>query len=73
VGVGTQINIWDNAWIPTSPNRKIAMRRGNIVYTLVPQLIDQEEGAWDESISACTRNDEWFFALASHKIVYLFS
>jgi hypothetical protein len=39
------------------------MRRGNIVYTSVPQLIDQEEGAWDESISACTWNDEWFFCL----------
>jgi hypothetical protein len=50
VGDGTQINIWDDPWISSSPNRKIATRRGNIVYTRVSELIDVENNCWDEEI-----------------------
>jgi hypothetical protein len=50
VGDGTQINIWDDPWIPCSPSRKVATRRGNIIYTTVSELIDSESGTWDEEI-----------------------
>jgi hypothetical protein len=50
VGDGTSINIWSDPWIPSSPSRKVATRRGNIVYTRVSDLINQETGAWDEEI-----------------------
>jgi hypothetical protein len=35
VGDGSQINIWDDPWIPCSPNRKFATIKGNIVYNKV--------------------------------------
>jgi hypothetical protein len=50
VGDGSQINIWDDPWVPCSPNRKIATRRGNIVYNKVSELIDVETGRWDEEL-----------------------
>jgi hypothetical protein len=50
VGDGSQINIWDYPWIPSSPNRRIATRRGNIVYTKVSEIIDIENDCWDEEL-----------------------
>ena len=50
MGPGTQINIWDDMWIPSSPNRKLMTRRGNIVYTKVSKLIDGELNMWDEEL-----------------------
>jgi ribonuclease HI len=50
VGDGTRINIWEDAWIPSSPTRKIVTRRGNIVFTHVSDLIDAETNSWDEEI-----------------------
>jgi hypothetical protein len=33
IGDGSNINIWDDPWIPSNPNLKIATRRGNIILT----------------------------------------
>ena len=50
VGDGSRINIWSDPWVPGSPNRKIATRRGNILYTKVSELIDVETNTWDEEL-----------------------
>ena len=50
VGDGTQINIWDDPWIPSSPTRKIMTRRGNTVYTKVSELFDPITDSWDEEL-----------------------
>jgi hypothetical protein len=50
VGDGKNINIWDDCWIPSSPNRKVMTPRGNIFYTKVLELINSEDGSWDEEI-----------------------
>ena len=47
VGDGENINIWNDRWITNSSNRKIMTRRGNIVYTHVFELIN-ENNEWDE-------------------------
>ena len=50
VGDGVNINIWDDCWIPTSPSKKIMTRRGNIVYSKVSELIDNETRTWNEEM-----------------------
>ena len=50
MGGGTQINICDDPWIPSSPNRKIRTRRGNILYTKVSKHIDSETELGDEEL-----------------------
>ena len=50
MGSGEKISIWNDCWIPSSPNRKIMTRRGNILLTTVDELIDFESGDWDEQI-----------------------
>ena len=50
VGDETHINIWTDPWVPGSPNRRIVTRRGNVVYTKVSDLIDEETNCWDEEI-----------------------
>jgi ribonuclease HI len=50
VGDGTSINIWSDAWIPSSPSRKILTPRGNTVYTKVSELIDPVTRSWDEEL-----------------------
>ena len=50
VGDGSNINIWSDEWIPSSPSRKILTRRGNVVYTKVSELIDPETRSWDEEL-----------------------
>jgi hypothetical protein len=50
VGDGSHIDIWSDPWIPSSPNRRIATRRGNIVYSRVSDLIDDETEGWDEEV-----------------------
>jgi hypothetical protein len=42
VGDGSHIDIWRDPWIPSNPNRRIATRRGNIVFSRVSDLIDDE-------------------------------
>ena len=66
VGDGSLIDTWDDPWIPSSPNMKIATRRGNTwetntldeeypnslirSYTRVSELIDTETNTWDEEL-----------------------
>ena len=50
VGDGMDINIWEDCWIPNSPDRKITTRRGNIVLIRVHELIYPITGSWDEEL-----------------------
>jgi hypothetical protein len=50
VGNGEKINIWQDPWIPSSPNRKIITPRGALVYTKVSDLIDSVTQQWDEEV-----------------------
>jgi hypothetical protein len=50
VGNGEKINILQDPWIPSSPNRKIITPRGASVYTKVSDLIDPVTKQWDEEI-----------------------
>ncbi|XP_071674470.1 uncharacterized protein [Lolium perenne] len=50
VGDGSNISIWDDPWIPSSPTRRVATRRGNIVLTKVSDLIDHNTRQWDEEL-----------------------
>jgi hypothetical protein len=50
VGNGERINIWDDPWILSSPNRKIISPRGGSVYTKVNELISPVTGQWDEDL-----------------------
>ena len=42
--------IWEDAWIPSSPSRKILTPRGRIVYTKISELIDPDTRTWDEEL-----------------------
>ena len=50
VGDGSQINIWEDSWVPRSPTRKVMTPRANIVITKVSELIDVDNRAWDEQL-----------------------
>jgi ribonuclease HI len=50
VGNGEKINIWQDPWIPSSPNGKIITPRGAAVYTKVSDLIDPITEQWDSEI-----------------------
>ena len=50
VGTGSQINIWNDPWIPTSETRKIITPRGATMLSKVEELIDPYTGQWDESL-----------------------
>ena len=50
VGDGTQINIWNDNWIPGSHNLKVLTPRGNIVISTVDELINPIDGRWDEEL-----------------------
>jgi hypothetical protein len=47
---GTQINIWEDAWIPTSPSRKLVTPRGNTLLTKAAELTDPNTGLCDEDL-----------------------
>jgi len=47
VGDGSQINIWDDCWIPASHNRKVMTPRGHNLVTTVDELINPVTGSWD--------------------------
>jgi len=47
VGDGTQINIWDDNWIPGSHDLKIQTWRGNNIVTTVDELINPIDFTWD--------------------------
>jgi hypothetical protein len=50
VGNGEKINIWQDPWTPSSPDRKIITPRGASVYTKVSDLINPITEQWDEEI-----------------------
>jgi hypothetical protein len=50
VGDISDINIWNDPWIPTSLSRNIITTRGNVVYTRVSELIDLVTRTWDEAL-----------------------
>uniref|UniRef100_A0A8I6XSL7 Reverse transcriptase zinc-binding domain-containing protein n=1 Tax=Hordeum vulgare subsp. vulgare TaxID=112509 RepID=A0A8I6XSL7_HORVV len=50
VGDGTSINLWNDPWIPSSPNKRLHTPRNNIVLTRVSELIDEENRVWDEDL-----------------------
>lgn len=50
VGDGTEINIWEDNWIPGSHNLKIQTRRGNNLVTRVNELINPVDFTWDEQL-----------------------
>ena len=47
VGDDTQINIWDDHWIPGSHNLKILTPRGNNIIRTVDELINPVNATWD--------------------------
>ena len=47
VGDGSKINIWEDKWIPNSPNLKVQTMRGRTIITRVNELIDPLTGQWD--------------------------
>jgi hypothetical protein len=47
VGNGASINVWSDAWLPNSPNRKVLTPRGGIVISKVEELRDPVTGTWD--------------------------
>jgi ribonuclease HI len=48
VGDGEKINIYTDPWIPSSPDRKIMIPRGDSIYTKVVDLIIPNSGTWNE-------------------------
>jgi len=50
VGDGTQINIWEDNWIPGSHNMKILTPRGNNIVTRVNELINLVDSTWDTNL-----------------------
>ena len=50
VGDGSQINIWEDHWIPTSHNLKVMTPRGHNLLSKVEDLIDPATGNWDEDL-----------------------
>jgi len=50
VGECTQINIWNDNWIPSSHNMKVLTPRGNILVSTVDKLINPINGRWDEEL-----------------------
>ena len=50
VGDGSQINIWEDSWVPASHNLKVLTPRGHNLLTTVDELIDPVTGKWDEEM-----------------------
>jgi hypothetical protein len=50
VGNGERIDIWQDPWIPSSPDRRITTPRGTILYSKVSDLIDPVTEQWDNEI-----------------------
>jgi hypothetical protein len=50
VGDGSQINIWEDAWIPGSHNLRVQTPRGSRSVTTVNELISPIDGLWDENL-----------------------
>jgi hypothetical protein len=50
IGDGTQVNIWEDAWIRTSPTRKLLTPCSNILINKAADLIDPITGVWDKEL-----------------------
>jgi hypothetical protein len=50
IGRGENVHVWEDHWIPSSPNRRVCSRRGNIVLRKVNELIDPVTNKWDEDL-----------------------
>ena len=50
VGDGTKINIWSDAWVPGSADRKVITPRGQNIISKVGDLIDPVTRQWDEEL-----------------------
>jgi hypothetical protein len=50
VGTGSDINIWQDPWLPNSPNGRVLSRRNNVIIDKVEDLIDPGTGSWDEQL-----------------------
>jgi hypothetical protein len=66
VGDGSQINIWEDNWIPSSHNQKIMTPRGNNILTRVSDLINPTDGSWDEDIIG-----DIFWPVDVHRIMHI--
>jgi hypothetical protein len=49
IGIGENVNIWEDHWIPSSPTRKVYTRRRNILLRIVNDLIDPATNIWMRS------------------------
>ena len=49
VGTGTEINIWEDKWIPSNPSLRPLWKPDNTHLTLVCDLI-REDGTWDDHL-----------------------
>jgi hypothetical protein len=47
---GTQINIWNDPWIPSGTIRRPITPRGRTLLNKVSELIDPYSGSWDEEL-----------------------
>jgi hypothetical protein len=50
IGTGSDINIWQDPWLPNSPNGRVLTRRNNVIIDKVEDLIDPGTGSWDEQL-----------------------
>jgi hypothetical protein len=50
VGDDSNINIWEDCWISSSPSHGVMTPRGNIVLTKVSKRISSESRTWDEEL-----------------------
>lgn len=66
VGDGSQINIWNDNWIPSSHNMKILTPRGNILVSTVNELISPIDGRWDEQLIRSL-----FWPVDAHRILQI--
>lgn len=50
VGDGSNINIWEDEWIPNCSSRKVITRRGQNILSKVSELINPNTNQWDEDL-----------------------
>jgi hypothetical protein len=50
VGDGTQINIWQDPWLPRGVTRRPITPRGRTILNKVSDLIDPQLGSWDKEL-----------------------
>lgn len=58
---GTNVNIWTDPWVPSSPYRKVITPRGQTLISKVYDLIEPSSGQWDENLISSIFNpvDVW--------------